>query len=169
MNVFDVIKKLEKSKEYSSWKKTSEKSYLAHCFRMNDEANKDLWQIGYFNPKSNLISVFMIDNESITKNPDAEVYKEQEKLVEKLNVDLVKIDENEAMQKSDEVIKENYKGIAVFKSFMILQNLEGIGQVWNMTFVTQQFKTVNIKIDANSGVCVSHKEVSLIKKEKDEE
>ena len=58
-------------------------------------------------------------------------------------------------------VDENYKGSSMFKAFMILQNIDA-GQVWNITFVTQQFKTINIKIDANTGSCVSHKMISLI-------
>jgi hypothetical protein len=168
MDVFEAIKHIEKSKEYSSWKKDYKKAYLAHCFKMNDKANENSWQIGYFNPDTHLISVFVLQDKTITRTPDAEVFKEQEKLVAELNLAEVKINENEAMDKGMEILNEEYTGVGIFKSFMILQSLENVGQVWNITFVTQQFKTVNVKIDANSGVCVSHKEVSLIKQEKEE-
>ncbi len=164
MKVLKTIQKLEKSKEYSSWKKIHAKSYLVHVFRMFDDANKGIWQIGYFNPETNLISVFIV-GDAITKNPDAEVFKEQEKLVNKLDTTKIKVDEDAAMKAGELVLAENYKGVSVFKSFMILQNLDEIGQVWNITFVTQQFKTVNVKIDAKDGKCISHKLISLISEE----
>src|SRR5690349_17204097 len=110
MSVLDVIKKLEQSTEFTSWKKSYEKAYLVHCFRMNDAANINTWQIGYFNPETHLISVFNV-NDKIVKSQDAEVFKEQEKLVYPLDLSRVKILEDEAMKKSEEVLHQEYKGI----------------------------------------------------------
>lgn len=131
---------------------------------MLDAPNKGIWQIGYYNPQSNLITVFVVDKD-ITRTPDAEVFKEQKKLVKPLEKKDVKVDEDEALLKAKEVFNEHYKTSTVFKEFMILQNLDEFGQVWNITFVTDQFKTVNVKIDAKSGDCTSHKIISLIEKE----
>ena len=159
--ILEKIKKLEDSKEFSSWKKDHKEAYLVHCFRMLDKQNENIWQIGYFNPKTHLISVFIV-NESITKGEDAEVFKEQEKLVNKLKVEDVKVSEDEALSKAKEILNRDYKGSTVFKAFMILQNIDEVGQVWNVTFITEQFKTVNVKIDSKDGKCISHKMVSLI-------
>lgn len=165
MTVFEAITKLEKSKEFVSWKKSFKEAYLAHAFVMNDKANEGIWQIGYFNPKTNLITVFVVDK-AITRNPDAEVFKEQEKLVAPLKISDVKLDEIKAMEEGMKILNENYKGTEVFRSFMILQDLDKVGQVWNITFVTQKFTTVNVKIDAKTGKCDSHKTISLISDEK---
>ena len=161
MTVKEIISKLEKSTEFTSWKKGGHKAYLVHAFQMHDKANKDIWQIGYFNPETNLITVFEVGS-VITRQKDAEVFKEQEKLVHPLILSDVQTDEIEAMEKANATLGENYKGVGVFKSFMILQNLDEVGQVWNVTFVTTQFKTVNVKIDAKTGDIVIHKAVSLI-------
>ncbi len=161
MSVIDVVKRLEKSKEFSSWRKIHHEAYLAHAFRMLDKPNESIWQIGYFNPASNLISVFVVDKD-ITKNEDAEVFKEQEKLVNTLDLKDMKINEDAALKKAEAVLNEKYKGMSVYKTFMILQNIEEFGTVWNITFITQQFKTVNVKIDAKSGECKQDKMVSLI-------
>jgi hypothetical protein len=163
MHIHQAIELLEESTEFTSWKKDHKDSYLVHSFKMFDEVNKNIWQIGYFNPGSHLITVFVV-GEEIHRNPDAQVFKEQEKLVNPLNIELVKINEEEAMTIANDVLKENYRA-QIFKSFLILQNLEEHGQVWNVTFVTQQFKTINVKIDANAGTVVVHKEISLISKE----
>ncbi len=157
----DIISELEKSTEFTSWKKGGHKAYLVHAFKMHDKANQDIWQIGYFNPETNLITVFEVGS-SINRQKDAEVFKEQEKLVHPLILSDAEIDETEAMKKANETLGENYKGVGVFKSFMILQNLDEVGQVWNVTFVTMQFKTVNVKIDAKTGDVVTHKAVSLV-------
>jgi hypothetical protein len=161
MTVIEAIKKLEQSDEYTSWKKEHPDAYLVHAFKMLDKANKDIWQIGYFNKGTNLISVFLV-GAAITKNEDAEVFKEQEKLVHALDIKQIKIFEDDAIKRAEDVLGKEYKGTTIFKTFMILQNLENIGQIWNVTFITEQFKTVNVKIDAQKGDCIGHKLVSLI-------
>jgi hypothetical protein len=161
MTVLDEVEKLETSKIFKDWSKKHNKAYLAHCFKMFDETNKDFWQIGYFNPETNLITVFVVGND-ITKNEDAEVYKEQEKLVEKLNLKEVSIFEDLAMEKAEEILAKEYPKTGVFKKFIILQKLEEPGQIWNVTFITNQFKTVNVKISSQTGKVESHKQVSLI-------
>ena len=163
MNYTEALNKLEKSKEFTSWKKSHEKAYLVHFFRMLDKANEKIWQIGYYSPKTNLISVFMV-NGGLTKNPDEDVFKEQKKLVLPLKLDIVSINDDKAIETAKDILKDNYKGSTVFKTFMILQNIEEIGQVWNVTFVTNEFKTVNVKINSSNCECVSHKIVSLIQK-----
>lgn len=159
MNIFEIIKKLEKSDVFASWRAANKKAYLAHAFKTDEM--RDLWEIGYFNPKTNLITVFNVNNK-ITRNPDSEVFKEENALVNELNIKKVKINENSAIKSAEKILNENYKGMAAIKTFMILQNLDKIGQVWNITFVTGQFKTINVKIDSDSGICKSHKEISLI-------
>ena len=161
MEYSEALTKLESSKEFSSWKKTHKEAYLVHFFKMLDKANEKIWQIGYFNPKNNLITVFVV-NGGITKNPDEEVFKEQKKLVKPLEIKNVKINHEKSMETAQNILNNNYKGSSVFKSFMILQNIDKIGQVWNITFVTNEFKTVNVKINSNNGECISHKIVSLI-------
>jgi len=161
MTVLAVIEKLEKSDEFNSWKKKFEKAYLVHVFKMLDDLNKDIWQIGYFNPETSLITVFVV-NGTITRNPDAEIFQEQKRMVNKLIREDIKIDEDQALEAGKKVLEEHYKGTQVFKTIMILQDIQDVGQVWNFTFVTQQFKTVNVRIDSKTGEVKSHKMVSLL-------
>ena len=161
MHHTEAVNKLEKSKEFDSWKKTHKDAYLVHFFKMLDKANEKLWQIGYYSPKTNLISVFIV-NGAITKSEDSEVFKEQKKLVQPLILKDAVIDDIKALETANKILNEKYKGSTVFKSFMILQNIDAVGQVWNVTFVTNEFKTVNVKINSKLGECISHKIVSLI-------
>ena len=160
MSTLNRIEKLEDSKEFKTWKKDHEKSYLVHAFVMNDQANANIPQIGYFDPETRLISVFVVAD-TITKNEDAEVFQEQKKLVNKLDLEKVKITEVQATETANKFLQDEYK-VQSMKSFMILQNLDNVGQVWNVTYVTNQFKTVNIKVDAATNEIKEHKEVSLI-------
>ena len=100
MGLFTKIEKLEDSEEFKNWKKDHEKAYLVHAFIMLDSANIDAPQVGYFDPETHLISVFVV-GESITKNEDSEVFQEQKKLVNELNVETVKVTEEGAIEMND--------------------------------------------------------------------
>ncbi|MBW3022928.1 hypothetical protein KY308_02405, partial [Candidatus Woesearchaeota archaeon] len=56
---------------------------------------------------------------------------------------------------------EKYKTHIPIKRIAILQHLP-IGQVWNITYVTQSFNTLNIKINAETKEIVSDKLVSIV-------
>jgi len=159
----EALTKLEKSEKFTSWKKSHKQAYLVHFFRMLDKLNEKLWQIGYYSPKTNLISVFVV-NGGIMKSEDSEVFKEQKKLVLPLKLDDVSINDDEAMKTAEKILENNYKNSTIFKTFMILQKIEKIGQVWNITFVTNEFKTINVKINSGNGECITHGIVSLIQK-----
>jgi len=54
------------------------------------------------------------------------------------------------------------------KIIAILQNLENLGNVWNLTFVIAAFNTLNMKINAENGKIVEHKLSSILSFKKDE-
>ncbi len=159
--MLEAIKRLENSPEFVEYKKDNPDAFLVHVFYMLDEANKNAIQIGYYSKASDKITTFIIDKESITKNPEAEVFKEQETIMNPINIDGVKIGVDEALKIAEELQKEKYKEHSPVKQIAILQHLP-VGQVWNVTFVTRAFKTLNVKIDSNTGKVVSDKLLSII-------
>ena len=48
------------------------------------------------------------------------------------------------------------------KTIVILQNLSEFGNIWNITYVTHSFKTLNMKINAENGKILHHDIVSLM-------
>ena len=67
MQVKDKLKFLQDSKEFGEWKKKNKESYLAHVFRMLDEANINIWQFGYYN-KDDTITTFILEYEEVKEN-----------------------------------------------------------------------------------------------------
>ena len=47
------------------------------------------------------------------------------------------------------------------KIIMLIQNHNKLGNIWNITYVTESFKTLNIKIDAASGKIVRDELIEL--------
>ncbi|HLD42296.1 MAG TPA: hypothetical protein VJB06_04615, partial [archaeon] len=61
--------------------------------------------------------------------------------------------------------KKNYPSENSIKTIIVLQNLS-IGQVWNLTYLTSAFSTLNIKIDASNGKILKHTLVPLFRFDK---
>jgi len=159
--MFESVKKLENSAEFKKFKKENKEAFLTHVFYMLDEANRNAVQLGYYNKPKDRITTFIVEGSNIIKNPEAEVFKEQETVMNPLDLGKVKLDVNEAIKIADRLQHEKYKEEVPVKRIAILQHLP-VGQVWNITFVTQTFKTLNIKVDAGTGKIVSDKLLSIV-------
>ncbi len=161
MELKEVLAGVEKSSEFKTWRKTHEKAYLAHAFVMLDEANKDLWQMGYFDSGKNLMSTFVVSPAKIAMIPDQEVFKSEHKIAE-LEPEKVKLTVKEALDTAEKYRKEKYPKEIVAKSFFIIQVVEAHGQVFNITYFTATFKTINIKISTESGKVLHHSCETLV-------
>lgn len=158
MNFLEALERLENSKEFKEWKKENPKSYLAHGFVMDSEQKEKEWQIGYFNPETEKILTFIMADE-ILINPESDVMN---KKIEKLDKEKIMVTIDEAFIESDKVQKQKYSSHPPLKKIAILQKTNG-EQVWNITYVTRTFKTINIQVDAGTGNIVSDKIVEVFK------
>ena len=159
--MLEIIKKLESSKEFKEYNKKNQDIFLAHVFYMIDDVNKDVVQIGYYNKKTEMIVTFIIEKDKITMNPEEKVFKEQKTAIKKLDLANVKIDVNEALEIAEDIQKQKYSAQIPVKRIAILQHLP-VGQVWNITCLTQSFKTLNIKIDSGTKKIVSDSLISVV-------
>ena len=65
---------------------------------------------------------------------------------------------------ADDLQKKEYSVHAPAKKIVIIQSLD-IGQVWNITFLTKTFKTLNVKIDSQDGSISAHGLIDFFKVE----
>ena len=115
---------------------------------MIDEPEKD-WQIGYHN-KNGTMTTFTIEKTEIRITPEQEVFKQPATKVKKLNCNNVKVDFDKALDIALVQQQKKYKKDSPLKRIVILQCLD-MGNVWNMTYVTQCFNTLNFKILCSNG------------------
>jgi hypothetical protein len=155
MELKEVLASVEKSSEFKTWRDSHKKAYLAHAFVMLDEANKDIWQIGYFDSENNLMSTFVVSSGKIEIIPDQEVLKSEHK-IEELEPEKVKLSVKEALDVAEKYRKEHYSKEIVAKTFFIIQVVDNHGQVFNVTFFTAAFKTINIKLSTIDGKVLHH-------------
>lgn len=157
----EALEKLEKNQLYSDYIRKNRHAFLAHVFVLLDEANKDIVQIGYYNEDTDKIVTFVVGKGKVSMTPEAEVFKEQKEQIRKLDIKKVGVSLDEALSIADELQKKKYKEEIPVKKIVILQHLP-LGQVWNITYVTATFKTLNIKVNSSTGKVVEDKIVSLV-------
>lgn len=159
----DSISQVQNSQQFKDWREHNKDAYLTHAFTLVDELNLDVWQIGFYDAKKDVITTFIVHKGQIEAMPETEkVFKEEDRTIKPLEPSKAKITFNKVREISDDLQKKEYKSSQPFKKIFILQNLEQWGQVWNVTFITTDFKTLNMKINAEDGKVLSHKLISII-------
>ncbi len=154
MEFKELISEIESSVQFKEWKKSHLDFYLAHAFVMKDHSNQEVWQIGYYNKKTNKMETIVKQREALEFVPEQEILKASQEILP-LNPDDVKIDPNKAIETALGCIKENYSKEPILKSFFIIQHLEG-ATIYNITYIAQTFKTINIKVSATDGKIIKH-------------
>jgi len=160
--VIEAYERLKNSTEFQNWD-TKDTSYLTHAFTMYEANSQNEWQFGFYNKDSDKITTFVMEDE-VKKMPEAEVLKRDD-LLNELNIQDIEIDLQSALNKASTIQKENYKGQDPMKIVVLLQNLKE-GFVWNLTYLTVTFKTLNIKISATNGDVIEHTLHDLIRQDK---
>ncbi len=158
-DVKDALKALEESKIFLEYKKDNSKSYLVNAFTMVEPKHPDIvWQLGYYNKNKDRIVTFVI-NDEVERHPESEVFKEKD-TISPLEISKVKIGVETGIENALKCQKKKYPRDFPMKSIILLQNFEG-HSIYNITFVTQTFKTLNIKISSQDGRVVDDKIHSL--------
>ncbi len=143
----EAFKLLKNSDEFKEWKGKNPETYLSYAMYVVEDED-DNWKIGYYHKEHNKVISFDV-GEKIKVEPEDKVLKEKNKTVGKIDAGKVKHDLSDAVTTAVNLQKEEYATEAPKKIIAILQTLEG-EQVWNITFFTQSFNTLNFKIRSES-------------------
>ncbi len=161
MKITDILTGAEKSVEYSEWRKENSDNYLAHIFIMFDGEKLMDRQVGYYNAGRGTMSSFSINDDNVTLIPEAEVLKKPDgSSVNKLEISDVAIDFEAAEEKARTLLKDKYSKEAS-KRIYILQDI-GDGAIWNITLLTNDYSTINIRIDSREGKILKDEIVNII-------
>ncbi|RLE42147.1 hypothetical protein DRJ48_04130 [Candidatus Woesearchaeota archaeon] len=151
--IIDQLKsRLEASKEFKQWKSAHPEAYFYLAFGMSKHQTNVSFELTYYNPSTKLATVFSVNGKVELKSED-KVYSNR--VPERLDLTKVKLNWDEALSKALELQTKNYYGEEVIKTIAMLQFLNSKA-VWNITFITPAFSTLNIKIDATSGQIIEH-------------
>lgn len=154
MEFTDAYEELLGSSAYKEWWVGHEAFYLAHFFAELDQQLRPLnWEVGFYSPEQDVIVTFTV-NVSILLKPEAQVFHEHE-TVERLSLSDIHLSSADALYKARELQMKQYPQHPPARGIIILQHIP-VGVVWNITFITQSFAALNIKVDAGSGEINHH-------------
>jgi len=157
------IERVTTAKEYIEWKKNNSKSYLCSlfCIQDNEMMEDNVWQVSYYNPKSDTITTFTLPVDKRKKagllEKESKIFKQKGEIVEKLNINKVKINDTKALETAKEFLKEKSPSERIIKEILLLQHNKDLKKtVWNITLMTSALNILNTKIDSSSNKILEH-------------
>lgn len=156
MDIKPALKKLEESKDFKKWQQKNKGTYFSYAFKIPQEMGSNDWQLGFYNQKKDKITTFVIIGDNIKIRAEEEIFRKDETKVNKVQIDKVRLTFDMVLEKANEFQHKNFPHDKSVKTIAILQNLPNFGNIWNITYVTEVFNTLNMKIDASSGRVVEH-------------
>jgi len=154
MNLKQIVKNVESSKAFKQFIKAHPDYFLAHCFAMlvEGEKEKDIkWELGYYSEKTDKVVVFETEPK-INMRPEEDAFK-KEGTIKKFDISKIKINISKALKICGELVDKKYPNRSITKKIIIMQNLEK--EIYNITLVTLSFDILNIRIDASTGEILS--------------
>ena len=161
MDLKPALKKLEESPSFRKWKQKNKSTYFSYAFKIPQEMGADDWQLGFYNKKKDRITTFIIVDGNIKVKPEEEIFKKEETKVNEVELNKVKLAFDDAMAKANDFQQKNFPKDKSVKTIVILQNINGFGNIWNITYVTEAFNTLNMKIDSSNGRILEHNLASV--------
>lgn len=157
MDMRTAFQTLQDSAVFKQFHEEQAASYLAHAFIMLEGEAYGPWLFGYYSKDRDKITVFEVEKE-VKKAPEDDVFK-RHKVVLKLSLEGA-MDFGDARSKALEVKEKDYPNKVIAKTMAILQTIYE-GTVWNITFITNDFYLINIKLGAKDGE-VKHQSIDSI-------
>lgn len=162
MELKPALKKLKESREFKDWAKKNKDTFFSYAFKMIENGKSSQWQLGFYRRATDRITTFIVDESLIEIKDDDEIFKKPDTEVKQIDMEKAKLPFKEALEKAGEFQKKEYPKELVSKTIAILQNLEEHGTVWNITYLTQSLKTLNMKINPENGKVITHNLDSLM-------
>jgi len=155
MNLFEIIRKVEMSKDFKSFKKENPGAYFCAAFFIIDyETQTDKKQLDYFVSSTDVMT-FAINQEG-TEITAAKAELPKKEKIPAIGMQAVKLNEDEAIEiaKKESEIGEFTKIIAV------LQNLEG-RDIWNLSCM-KGLQMMRYHVSASDGKVIKKEKINLM-------
>ena len=161
MDLKSAMKKLEGNREFKIWRGKNNSNFFSYAFKILQEMSNE-WQIGFYDRKKDRITTFVVGDSSISIRPAEEVFKKEETKINEIDINKVKVSFDNALEKAHKFQTENFSNNKSIKTIAILQNVPSLGNIWNITYITETFNTLNMKIDASTGKIIEHNFASIL-------
>ena len=116
------LKELKESSLFREWQNQHQSSFLSHFFSQinNVLEGKSGWEIGFYIPEHNKITVFLESKENFQIKPEDDVFKKDESKVEELSLDEIKINYEEASKTFNENVNKLFPNEQLGDGFIVL-------------------------------------------------
>ncbi|MBI1973067.1 hypothetical protein HYS50_03610 [Candidatus Woesearchaeota archaeon] len=148
-NLQKTLDHVQQSPVFKAWSADHPASYLSSFFKIIEQEDVEWWQLDFYYPKGDTITSFIVDDQVKLVTKDAAVFKKTKDVVQALDLMHVSLDVKKALSVAHHVQQEKYHTEKPSKTIILLQTLSR--PLWNISFLTNTFKLVNIRIDAQSG------------------
>jgi hypothetical protein len=162
MELKSALKKLKESKQFKDLSNKNKDIYFSYALIILENDKSGPWQLGFYHKSTDKMITFVVDKDEIRMEKEEEIFKKPGMKVKKLDIEKAKILYDEILKKAEKFQKKKYPKELVSKTIAIFQNLEEYGDIWNITFVTHAFNTLNMKINPENGEIVQHNLQSLM-------
>ena len=156
-----ALEKLKQSNEFKNLNKNKD-IYFSYALIMQENNESGQWQLGFYHKSTDKMITFIVNNDEIKMEKEEDIFKKPETEVKKEDIEKAKIPYTEILKKAEEFKKKKYPKELVNRTIAILQNLNEYGDIWNITYITHSFKTLNMKINAENGESIDHNLQSLM-------
>lgn len=161
MEIKETLKRLENDEQFKKWKKNNKNTFFSYAFKILKEESFGEWQIGFYNKDNNKITTFSVNKGKVEIAQEEDVFKKPDMKVNKINIEKIRLPLKKILEKAEAFKKKNYPKEIGEKIIVILQNLDPFGDIWNITYITRAFNTLNMKIGAENGKVLQHKLSSI--------
>ena len=145
-----ALDRLRSNPDFQQWLQQNN-AFFSYAFTMVEDQGEGVWQLGYYIKKEDKARSFVIEHDKITATQNEEVFKKPDANVLELEIKKVKLSFAQIMDALDVFQRKHYPHEMPMKTIVILQNIEKLGNVWNITTITKSFKTINVKVNAADG------------------
>ena len=154
LDVKESYKKLLDSQDFKKG------GYLCSAFVMAkpEEVMNSFWQLDFYDAKKDRMSSYAVKENIELLNTESEVFKDEKTKIEELDLDEVEVKFEDAFEMGKKLIKEKHE--TPNKVIVVLQKNDVT--FWNLSFLTEGFNLINIRIDAKEGKVLDEKRVSLL-------
>lgn len=155
MDLFEIIRKVEMSKDFKAFKKGNPGAYFCAAFFIIDyETSTEKKQLDYFVSSTDVMT-FAINQEGTEITPAKAELPKKEK-IPAIGMQAVKLNEDQAIEiaKKESEIGEFTKIIAV------LQNLEG-KDIWNLSCM-KGLQMMRYHVSASDGKVIKKEKINLM-------
>ena len=143
------LKELQETEQYKVFQKDNPDIFLSSCFFITDKIENQNWELNFYSPLKHKHILF---KETVEEQ---EVFQKEEHKLEELDLDEVKITLEDAWKTTETEVKPH----SLAKAIVVLQVQEKV--IWNITYITNELKFINLRIDAKTGEVIKKTENSL--------